>query len=277
MVAERIPTPTPARALLDAYALALDEGGYAEATVRAYLADVTIFKQYLTGDGPEPDWTKLRPVDLIAFVTREKRRVAGATVQRRCHSLRHFLGFLVLEGVLPRVLLGAVPRLKAQAPATRVLTAEQLAALQEAPGTATPCGLRDAALLSVLVQTGMRISDAVALDDADWVPGLDEAGRAALERYRAHARPELIRPRPEQTALFVNHRGERLNRAGAWLRIKAHAEAAGLPAVSARTLRRTKAVALTAAGATAIEVGLAFGCTSAVGYRARAVVLAGAG
>jgi integrase/recombinase XerD len=64
-----------------------------------------------------------------------------------------------------------------------------------------------------------------------------------IARSIAHAlelsRPQLIKD-PGETALFLNHRGNRLTRQGLWLIIKVCAKKAGLPAdVTPHTLRHS--------------------------------------
>jgi integrase/recombinase XerD len=70
-----------------------------------------------------------------------------------------------------------------------------------------------------------------------------------VEQYMRTARPMLLR-RPEQTALFLNHRGERLTRQGFWLIIKGYAKRAGMGAsITPHTLRHSFAAHLISKGA----------------------------
>jgi integrase/recombinase XerD len=140
-----------------------------------------------------------------------------------------------------------------------------------------PAALRDRALLELLYGTGARISEAVGLD----VDDLDMAGqpgtasvppvvrltgkgskqrivpvgsyaRAALEAYLVRARPELAqRARRGQPspALFLNARGGRLTRQGAWGALRSAATRAGLAEVSPHTLRHSFATHLLDGGA----------------------------
>jgi integrase/recombinase XerD len=137
--------------------------------------------------------------------------------------------------------------------------------------------LRDRALLELLYGTGARISEAVGLD----VDDLDLSGesrsaavpavvrlngkggkqrlvpvgsyaRAALEAYLIRSRPELTkagRRGPASPALFLNARGGRLTRQGAWGTLRAAAERAGLAEVSPHVLRHSFATHLLDGGA----------------------------
>jgi integrase/recombinase XerD len=153
-----------------------------------------------------------------------------------------------------------------------------------AGGAATEVGLRlrDRALLELLYGTGARISEAVGLDVDDLgivgvpseegSPGqrvgeaLRLAGkggrervvpvgsyaRDALEAYLIRARPALAaasRRASASPALFLNARGGRLTRQGAWGVIQSAAQRAGLTGVSPHTLRHSFATHLLDGGA----------------------------
>jgi integrase/recombinase XerD len=151
----------------------------------------------------------------------------------------------------------------------------------EEPGDPRP--LRDRALLELLYGTGARISEAVGLDVDDLgIAGRDGPGgpggpggpsatlrlsgkggkqrivpvgryaRDALDAYLVRARPALAagsrRARPSP-AVFLNARGGRLTRQGAWGVLKAAAERAGLAGISPHTLRHSFATHLLDGGA----------------------------
>jgi integrase/recombinase XerD len=141
--------------------------------------------------------------------------------------------------------------------------------------------LRDRALLEFLYGTGARISEATGLDvddldlSGDGVVRLSGKGgkqrivpvgsyaRQALEAYLVRARPQLAAAaartaaqgaartagRPGTPAVFLNARGGRLTRQGAWMVLRAAADRAGLSALSPHTLRHSFATHLLDGGA----------------------------
>lgn len=155
----------------------------------------------------------------------------------------------------------------------------------EGPDSLRP--LRDRALLELLYGTGARISEAVGLDVDDLGfrasspdPDLGQPGRGgepspatirlsgkggrdrvvpvgryareALEAYLVRARPALAaasRRVSASPAVFLNARGGRLTRQGAWAVLKAAAARAGLGGVSPHTLRHSYATHLLDGGA----------------------------
>jgi integrase/recombinase XerD len=135
--------------------------------------------------------------------------------------------------------------------------------------------LRDRALLELLYGTGARITEAVSLDvdDLDLAapargddPLLRLAGkggkdrvvpvgsfaRHALDAYLVRGRPVLAaaaRRASPSPAVFLNARGGRLTRQGAWGVLRAAAARAGLTGVSPHTLRHSFATHLLDGGA----------------------------
>ena len=131
----------------------------------------------------------------------------------------------------------------------------------------SPLQLRDRALLELLYSTGARISEAVGLDVDDLGgPALRLAGKGgkhrivpvgsyaarAVDAYLVRARPALATAarRPSASpAVFLNARGGRLSRQGAWGVLKAAADRAELAGVSPHTLRHSFATHLLDGGA----------------------------
>jgi integrase/recombinase XerD len=131
----------------------------------------------------------------------------------------------------------------------------------------TSAALRDRAMVEVLYGAGARISEAVGLDvdDIDLEQGsvrlfgkgsterivpLGSYAREAVTAYAVRARPGMARRGKGTPALFLNQRGGRLSRQGAWAAIRAAAECANLGAkVSPHTLRHSFATHLLDGGA----------------------------
>ncbi|MEE9217973.1 MAG: tyrosine recombinase XerC [Acidobacteriota bacterium] len=208
-------------------------------TLRAYGSDLARFAAYVrstldnSGPLPEPkqiDSSLLR--GYLAHLHRQGHRKSSTA--RRLATLRSFFRYCCREGRCrknPAAGLMA-PRKENRLP--RVLTVEEVFRLVEAAPDATPLERRDRAILEVLYATGVRVSELVGLDRDDldlegriarvrgkgrkerMVPFGEPAARS-LHRYLA-GRSELAtarRRRPAggraSQALFLNHRGGRLN------------------------------------------------------------------
>jgi integrase/recombinase XerD len=169
----------------------------------------------------------------------------------------------------------------------KAITVEEVERLLDAagPGPGDPSAdarpLRDRALLEFLYGTGARISEATGLDVDELQPGSDpgtpedlmvrligKGGKhrvvpvgsyaaRALEAYLVRARPTLAQGaagrrapgRGVSPAVFLNARGGRLTRQGAWGVLHAAAGRARLADVSPHTLRHSFATHMLDGGA----------------------------
>jgi integrase/recombinase XerD len=211
--------------------------------------------------------------------------LAASSAARAVAAVRGLHAFAAAEGmagsdvasqVRPPTPPRRLPRAIGVAEVERLIVA---AGAGDGPGDPRP--LRDRALLELLYGIGARISEAVGLDvddlgiagEADGPGGSDgppatlrlsgkggkqrivpvgRYARESLDAYLVRARPTLAagsrRARPSP-AVFLNARGGRLTRQGAWGILKAAAERAGLAGISPHTLRHSFATHLLDGGA----------------------------
>ena len=238
------------------------EKGYSDNTIAAYLNDLTQFVEFMRQ--PRPFGSVQEPGDYTTEILNEYlghmrgRGYASATVARKVAAIKSFFHFLNAQGLIPsNPALGLEsPKIEKRLP--RILTLEEVERLLAAPSqTAGPKALRDRALLELLYATGMRVTEVVTLKLSDLdldkgtvtcrgkqekqrlIPVRGETALVALREYLLRSRPGLIKESGE-TALFLNHRGQKLTRQGLWLIIKAYAETAGISAqVTPHTLRHS--------------------------------------
>jgi integrase/recombinase XerD len=250
------------------------EQGYSNNTIAAYRNDLGQLMSFLQKlDTPIAHWSQVDDRLIRAFVIElRNREYASSTVARKVAALKSFFHHLHDERLIrddPTVELDS-PKVKKRLP--KSLTEEEIARLLAAPpGDSTPKTLRDQALLSMLYATGMRVTEVVSLSIGDLnlnegaiyclsqdnrprrLP-LPERAYQALASYVNDGRPELLRD-PDEVALFLNHRGERLTRQGLWLIIKVYAKEAGLEEnVTPHTLRHSFAAHKISEGAELREV-----------------------
>ena len=251
------------------------EKGFSRNTSEAYRNDLQQFWAYVQGarngetDGENP-WRAV-DVDLLNQYIGDLRGRKGyrdTTTARKVASLKSFFGFLAENGNItedPTEALGS-PRVGRSLP--KCLTEEevtQLLDLVSHPGS--PEARRDATILELLYATGMRVSELVSLNVHDidladsrmrcWGKGAKERvvylypkALTELKRYLTEARPSLLGKRNGETALFVNHRGERLTRQWVWNILKAYGEKAAIgQRITPHTLRHSFATHLLQNGA----------------------------
>ncbi len=175
---------------------------------------------------------------------------AASSVARGLVPVRGLHAFLAEEGVLPVDPAADVERPRVPAGLPKALSEEEVERLLDRVVGEGPLVLRDRAVLEVLYGTGVRISELVGLSmsDLDLGSGLLRAfgkgskerivplgrhARSALEEWLGRAGRPLVEParwarRGDADAVFLNHRGGRLSRQGAWLVVKRYGDAAGL-------------------------------------------------
>lgn len=246
------------------------ERGLSRHSLSAYRRDLGIYGRYLvTVDITDP--TAATSADLAGFVAwlRDQHTPAGkpyaqSTVARTLVAVRGLHRFLVDERLTDVDPSTDVSGPKAVRPLPKALSHSEVEALLAAPTGDEPVSLRDRAMLEVLYATGLRITELVTLDvdDLDLEAALVRTlGKGRRERQvpvgrhaRAATEAWLVRGRsswvPTSPALFVNRRGGRLTRQGAWKIIRGHAEAVGLvDRVSPHVLRHSFATHLLEGGA----------------------------
>jgi integrase/recombinase XerD len=246
------------------------ERGLASNTVAAYRRDLAVYLDHLSEVGID-DPRAVTSEDLEAFVgwLRRRRTPAGspyadASVARIVVAVRGLHRFLAQEGLTDGDVAGQLDTPRVRRPLPKALSVDDVERLLAAPVGDTPLALRDRAMLELLYGAGLRISELVALDlddldaaerlvrvrgkgDKERIVPYGELAARALDRWTVQGRPAR---RPRGPAVFVNARGGRLTRQGAWKLIREHAERVGLGArVSPHTLRHSFATHLVDGGA----------------------------
>jgi integrase/recombinase XerD len=251
------------------------EKGLSENTVEAYRRDLRLWSAYCELEAVDPAAPEREEMTRFLELLRAGSAPAqvpmsSSSVARMLVSIRALYKFLAAEGTIdsnPTLPLRAPKRPRS---VPRAISVEDVAKLVELPPE-TLLGRRDRAMLEVLYGAGLRISELVALDvddvDVDQRSVLVRAGKgnrsrrvpmgrkaaAAAGDYLSVSRPDLAARSAGKTAagaLFLNARGARLSRQGAWKVLKGYARRAGLgDKVSPHTLRHSFATHMLDAGA----------------------------
>lgn len=243
------------------------ERNLAENTRLAYLADMEDFWAFAV----KKDITQPKRVDrdiLVKYISDlAKRKMADTTLARHFSSLRMYYRFLVMEGLAdndPTIYLDS-PKLPAKLP--KILEVSDIELLLNGIDTATKLGVRNRAMFELLYATGMRVSELCTMtqdqllldDDLIRVRGKGDKERLVpvggeakfwLKRYIVEILPRLKKGRLTHGAIFLNNRGQRLQRKGVWFILKALAKQTGLKKpVSPHVFRHSFATHLLEGGA----------------------------
>jgi site-specific recombinase XerD len=180
------------------------------------------------------DWDSSRVLQFLDHIEKE-RGCAVRTRNSRLAALRTFMRFVAQEepgalALTQRVL--AIPMKRFDRPLLGHLSRPELEAILAATDLKTPSGRRDHLLLSLLYNTGARISEILALQRQHIrqhpTPQIDINGKGRKQRslplWKSTAmelKEHLVSLPPEPTTLvFVNRFGQCLSRSGAEKRLR---------------------------------------------------------
>lgn len=241
------------------------ERGVSRNTLRAYSADL---QRYL-------EWAERSHIDPLTLTHRKMRLYLGEldragyarrTVSRRLSSVRSLFAYLVAEGLTtsdPSSVL-STPKIPVRLP--KVIPADVLKLLLEAPDDSSVVGIRDRAVLELLYATGARVSEisSLGLADIDLAQGqivlmgkgskqrIVPVHRVCVNRLRAYilsGRPALAKTSSD-SHLFLSIRGLQLSSdAIRRLFAKYVRTAGGTAGLSPHAMRHTFASHLVEAGA----------------------------
>jgi integrase/recombinase XerD len=263
---------TAAEVLLERFGayLAVERGVTAE-TVEGYVHAVRPFLVGLVGDG-ELDLRGLTAAQVTAFVVARCPRQTRGAAKMTVTALRSLLGFLHVEGLIERSLVGAVPSAASWrlSGLPRALEPDQVERLLVSCDRGSGTGRRDFAILAVLVRLGLRAGEVAGLrlDDIDWRAGelvvVGKGRRAerlplpidvgqALTAYLTDGRPVTAQDRCLFVRVKAPHCG--LTTGGITQVVVAAAKRAGLGQIHAHRLRHTAATEMLRAGAPLAEIG----------------------
>jgi integrase/recombinase XerD len=219
------------------------ERGRSENTMRAYRQDLRAFVVWLDGRA----LVDISETDLQAYVSGLRASgLAPASIKRSTVAVTSMYKFLADDGLIDHDPTANVETPKVPQTLPKALTVEQVMTMLNAVGGDHPVALRDRAMLEVLYAGGLRISELVGLSLKDLV--LDDQllrvfGKGSKERVvpigrfavqalrdwlapggRRTMEPKKWRKMSDADAVFLNQRGGRLTRQGAWLVVQTRAE-----------------------------------------------------
>ncbi len=249
------------------------EKGFSKNTREAYHNDLCQLESFITVEaskqGEMPSWERFDHQAMLSYMlTLKEKSYASTTLARKIAATKSFFKFLTDEGKIRQNPTENIASLKVGRAFPKPRTVTQTRRLLEEPAKVnTPEARRDKAMLELLYASGMRVSELVSLNISDidinggyvrcfgkgnkerMIPIYPRATQS-IEQYLKEARPHIAGTKVEETALFLNVRGERLTRQGLWQILKGYAKDARIEVeVTPHTLRHSFATHMLNGGA----------------------------
>ena len=225
------------------------ERGRAANTVNAYRRDLAAYEEFLRGRGLKiADVTEPVVEDYVAFLRAAGRK--ASSVARALVAVRSLHRFCVDEGTALTDPTGDVGAPPVPQGLPKALTEEEVETLLGAVVGEDAPARRDRAILELLYGTGIRISEMVGLSLPDLrldegvlrafgkgskerIVPIGRCAREALDAWLAPSgrgvmAPERWARRGDAEAVFLNQRGGRLSRQGAWAIVRRYGDRVGL-------------------------------------------------
>ena len=246
--------------------------GVSPHTLQAYSRAITRFASYLEKTRPGTELGAVAREDIESFLAflSSTGGLAPRSLAQTVVALRQFFHHAVTTGAMDRDPTEDVeiPRFQRRLPVA--LSESEVEALLEVPDDESPMGLRDRAILELLYGSGLRISEALALEVAqvnltagyvrvvgkgnkERVVPISDPAREAIQRYLRDGRPALLRgrrPPGRKDPLFVTARARMLTRQGFYKNLRRYGIQAHLARrVSPHKLRHSFATHLVNHGA----------------------------
>ena len=246
--------------------------GVTAGTRQVYLREARALLEARFGSAA-PQWSELRADDLSAFVLARVARLTPSSCRTPVTATRVLLRFLVASGELRDGLEAAIPTVRQwkHGSLPRFLPEEAVARVLDACDVSTAMGRRDRAILTLLLQLGLRAGEVAGLhlDDIAWCTARLSVGATKSRRARLLPLPHdtglalavylrQARPESDDRAVFLCARAPHrpLRSSSVSSIVTRLLKCSGVPATrfGAHVLRHTAATRMIRGGATFKEV-----------------------
>ena len=245
------------------------ERNASDLTIKSYREDLVSLAEYLeeaTGSCPQP--SRITTIDLREYVAAmSEAGYAKSSVSRRLASMRSFFKFAQREGAVDENPAKPLRNPRRSRTLPHFLSSSELNDLLEAPPASEPAGLRDRAILETMYSAGLRVSEAVGLNDGDVdfdegilrirgkgkrerLAPLGSFAKRALKRWLSKRQLATDQTSGADAPVFVNRFGRRLTTRSVGRMLEKYLKLAGLDLrTSPHSLRHSFATHLLDQGA----------------------------
>ena len=238
-------------------------------TIKSYREDLISLTQFLTDSyGRTPEPAEITPFDLRGYTAAlHEAGYARTSIARRLASLRSFYRFAQREDLAESNPAKPLRNPRPDHKLPHFLSTDEVGKLLAAPSEHEPLGLRDRALLETMYSSGLRVSEAVGLNDGDLdlengvlrIRGkgrrerLGPLGSYAMEALRRWLAARILhsdQPEGLEAPVFVNKFGRRITTRSVGRMLEKYLQETGLDTrTTPHTLRHSFATHLLDRGA----------------------------
>ncbi|MCK5789099.1 MAG: tyrosine-type recombinase/integrase [Chlamydiia bacterium] len=232
----------------------LVDKGLARSTVRMYLQDLSLLKNFIFNDLKLSLWNDIGYDEIRSFLSIKGGHLSDTSLFRLIVTMRCFFKFLRYEKIIDCHKLIKIDSPKITFVLQDVLTVEEVSRCIQCIDIGTRKGLRDRALLEVLYASGARVSEVCNLSvyDINHNSILIKKGKGEKSRIvplgskASQAINSFIASRRgKESILFVGYNKRPMSRSAVWRIIKLYASKAGIKKrISPHSLRRSFATHL---------------------------------
>lgn len=248
--------------ILEKFIRYIEAAGVSENTRQAYQRDIRQLIIWLEArDIQDPG--SVSGADLQSYAEMmEKEGKSAATISRNIASIKKFFAFAYANGYVfsnPAEGLHG-PKVIRKTPS--VLSQSEIKKLLSVPDTATRKGIRDKAILIMLTETGICVSEIISLKCADADLGMrtvyageerrpiviSRHASAVLRDYLKVRSEFLTDPSADDDTFFLSYAGGQMTRQGLWKIIRSCGRSAGIREITPQILRHSFAVSALKSG-----------------------------
>ena len=231
-----------------------------KATVVVYKLEIALFLDALER---EVETLTSQEIEEYLVFSAKKRRLSPRTMARNLSALRSFFLYLQKEKIRSDNPVTLLTGAKIPSDLPLVSTIGEIDSLLESIDTSEPLSFRDRTLFELIYSCGLRISEACDLQVGDYtnhsirvigkrnkmrlIP-VGDIACTFLDAYLAGIRPDLVKARYNEKALFVGRNGHKMTRQAIFKRFKMYCSRIHLVA-KVHTLRHSFATHLLEGGA----------------------------